>query len=123
MRNPVQTLMIASAGVQIMVLLTSALRAELPSELRLQALEGWMAIMRALTRTPSLHSHFISIMDQARGALAIPRGWRPSIAGSCLLSTRGVGPGRWAPPHLRIVRRSSSHRRFEPTGSMQDDLD
>ena len=66
--------------MQIMVLLTSALRAEHPLELRLQALEGWMAIMRALTRITSLHSHFISIMDQASGALAIPRAWGLSIA-------------------------------------------
>lgn len=51
-----------------MVLLTSALRVERPSELRLQALEGWTALMRALTHTSTLHSQFISIMGQVGSA-------------------------------------------------------
>ena len=37
-----------SCWVQIMVLLTSALRAERPAELRLQALEGWSVLIKAL---------------------------------------------------------------------------
>lgn len=47
-----------------MVLLTSALRVERPSELRLQALEGWAALMRSLSYSPVLHPQFIGIMDQ-----------------------------------------------------------
>ena len=51
---------------QIMVLLTSALRVERPAELRLQALEGWLALMRALSHAYMLHSQFVSVMDQVR---------------------------------------------------------
>lgn len=57
-----------------MVLLTSALRAERPLELQLQALEGWTALMRALTRTPALHSQFISIMGQVGGGAIALKG-------------------------------------------------
>lgn len=52
-----------------MVLLTSALRVERPPELRLQAIEGWAALMRALTYSHQLHPQFIGIMDQVRPML------------------------------------------------------
>jgi hypothetical protein len=49
--------------MQIMVLLTSALRAERPSELRLQALEGWSVLVKALTVAAPLQ--FAGILNQA----------------------------------------------------------
>ena len=46
-----------------MVLLTSALRAERPPELRLQALEGWSVLVKALTVAAPLQ--FAGILSQA----------------------------------------------------------
>ena len=54
---------LASGFMQIMVLLTSALRAERPSELRLQALEGWSVLVKALTVAAPLQ--FAGILNQA----------------------------------------------------------